>query len=131
MRRSIALEAPLVGVRGGFAFRAALVDRLSGSCQERFGDLDSVRPSDRTGILKRLAVLCIVRIEEPFFDPRPIINLLDHYARFSPHEDVRRECIDALVLLGQRERLLSLTFEPGSGSSRTYRDGLMARLFPA
>src|SRR5512143_232254 len=99
------LQAPLAPFQGGFGARAALSEKLTSGCKASFSLLDSEDPSDRRYILKMLALCCLVRFEEPFFDPMGIINLLDFHARYSPHEDVRRECIDALGLLGQTDIL--------------------------
>ncbi len=129
MRRLMVMEAPLVRPDRGFACRQALAERLAGECLEGFHRLDSPLPLERAGILRKLALLCLFRFEEPHFDPAPTISLLEHHARFSPEEEVRRGCIDSLTLLGQRALLESLTFEPGSEGSRLYRDQLLERLF--
>ncbi len=130
MRRLMVLEAPLVRVRPAFAGRAILAEGLTRDCIGGFSGLDSPLQADRALTIRKLALLCLVRFEEPRFDPRPTISLLDHLARFSPDDGTRKECMEALAILGQRERLESLTFEPGSEGSRRHRDGLLSRLFP-
>src|SRR5512135_2260216 len=122
------LQAPIATFHGDFRSRATLSEKLTRGCVDSFGLLDSEDPSDRRYVLKLLALCCLVRFEEPSFDPMGIINLLDFYARYSPHEEIRRDCIDALGVLGQIDILSGMTFEIGSDSTRSFRDRLMAEL---
>lgn len=108
--------------------KAAISKALTEGCVASFGLLDSEDPAERCYILKMLALCCLVRFDEQHFDPMGIINLLDFHARFSSSEDVRRQCIDALGLLGQTDILSGMTFEPGSQRTREHRDMLMAGL---
>ncbi len=132
MTKLRALQAPIAMLQpvqgAGLRSRAALSEALTEGCISSFGLLDSEDPSDRRYILKMLALCCLVRFSEPSFDPMGVINLLDFHARYSRHDEVRRECIDALALLGQTDILSGMTFELGSQRTREYRDRLLAEL---
>jgi hypothetical protein len=130
MNKLRVLQAPLVRM-GRFPSREVLAEMLSIDCASGLDILDSPLPAERCGIINKLALCCLVRFEEPGFDPMGVVNLLDHYAKYSPHEDMRRACIDALGLLGQKDLLEGMTFEIGSYPTSLYRDRMMRELFKA
>ena len=129
MNKFRVLEAPLVRFHADPIAKAVLADRLTAESLASIDLLDSHIPMVRGAVIRTLAMCALVRFEEPFFDPMGVINLLDHMARYSQHEDVRKECIDALCLLGQKDILDTLTFEPGNYQTLVYRDRATATLF--
>jgi hypothetical protein len=85
-------------------------------------------PEIRIAAVRGLALICQSCIAEPNDVTLSLLRLFEFHARYSPHSDIREECIDALADCRDTRRLKSLTFEIGSDGTKRYRDEVLRRL---
>jgi hypothetical protein len=86
------------------------------------------KPEIRLAAVRGLSAICMAHIAEPTDVAISLLRLFEFHARYSPHNDMREECIDALAGCRDTHRLRSLTFEIGSDGTKEYRDEVLRRL---
>ncbi len=89
--------------------------------------LDNDKSDVRTMAVRGLGVICLASSNDPVLSKR-LLDLLEFYAVSSEHEDVRKECIDALALVDGPGRISRLIFETGSFETKRYRDNVLREL---
>ncbi len=82
----------------------------------------------RTASIEELAAICSEAIAESNDTSLSLLRFFEYHAKYSPHEDVRKGCIDALAECRDTFRLKSLNFEIGADRTKRYRDEVLQRL---
>ncbi|MFH1685025.1 MAG: HEAT repeat domain-containing protein [Candidatus Micrarchaeota archaeon] len=89
--------------------------------------LDNDKSDVRIMAVRGLSVIALASSNDAVLSKR-LLDLLEFHAVSSEHEDVRKECIDALALIEGPGRISKLSFEIGCFATKCYRDKVLRDL---
>jgi hypothetical protein len=85
-----------------------ITDSLRSDCASKMDFIDSSNPRERDVAIRLLGAFCFLEAGNGNDHSRRLLSLFEFYARYSPFEDVRIGCINAIYLMRDLPRLQSV-----------------------